>query len=639
MRTHTSIATVATLALAGSLALLAGCGAPQKTWTVFVYGHGDHNLTNELVTDMLEMSQAGLEDHLQVVVYADWNAGTVVEKDLTTSVRRGAPFPTGAEWYRVRGSGAAPQLLASEPERDLDDPAVLQAAVTKAFRDHPAERYAVVLWDHGGSWKEGYGGDLQDGPPAAKPGMASAAATQAIRSGMTAAGVTGRLEILGFDTCLMMGAEVVQEVAGLANTFVACAEIDYGAGWDYRATLQNINDSSASSARDLAGEEVMAWHRHHVALSTGAPEDMTRAHAAIDLTRWPRFQQAYAGMQREMQSSQSISWTEVARAGYFATPGYWQDIERGDDRPQLRDLGLILDRLADLRSDPLVRSRAAAARTALDGLVIGRSLGSLRGGQAGLHTESALANDYKVDPARLSAYRGTAWAGVSGSGTMLQTLVERSDVQGPLPETTVGSDADSVQIRFVVTDTDVAEGLVQVFRAADGENLMAFGDIARGPIDPRVRYRFDWDRGVTTLGDGATVSYGFVMRWISAGADAVNAMNGVLSIEGDDYGASILFSQRDAAADHVVITDASGRSIVERLRPGWTFTPALYHVDLTSGAWTPVPQNPLSVPASGRLDLHYNLVPSGPYRIGTSAIDVWGNSDMRVDAVTVDSNG
>jgi hypothetical protein len=223
---------------------------------------------------------------------------------------------------------------------------------------------------------------------------------------------------------------------------------------------------------------------------------------------------------------------------------------------------------------------------------------------------------------------------------MLQTLVDRSDGIGPLPETSLRADDDALRIEFVVPDGDVAEGQMQVFRAADGDNLLAFGDIARGRIDPRVRYRFAWDRGVITLGDNAgTLSYGFVMRWISAGSEAVNAMHGVLTAGGYSYAASILFAQRDVAADHVVITDASGRSVVERLRPGWSFTPHLYNVDLVSGAWTPVVQIPLVVPASGRLELHYNLVPDGPYLLGTSAIDVWGNADMQIDAVSVGSDG
>ena len=126
------------------------------TWTIFVYGHGDHNLSPSLANDIEKMSKAELGANVNVVVLADWNASA-------EDAEGNKIYATGSEWYRIRGSGLEPALLRTEPEQDLDDGATLSGASARAFKDHPADRYGLVLWNRGGSWDGGYGSDMQDG--------------------------------------------------------------------------------------------------------------------------------------------------------------------------------------------------------------------------------------------------------------------------------------------------------------------------------------------------------------------------------------------------------------------------------------------------------------------------------------------
>lgn len=122
--------------------------AELATWTIFVYGHGDHNLSPSLVTDIQEMSRATASDEINVIVLADFNGST-------------EGYATGVEWYRIVGDGAEPELLEQGEEANLDDPAVLSEAIERAFTEHPAERHGLILWDHGGAWLGGFGGDTQ----------------------------------------------------------------------------------------------------------------------------------------------------------------------------------------------------------------------------------------------------------------------------------------------------------------------------------------------------------------------------------------------------------------------------------------------------------------------------------------------
>ena len=75
------------------VATIAGCGSPEEfgsdsTWTVVVYGHGDHNLSPGLARDLDEMKAATLRDNVNVLVLADWNGSE-------------SGFASGGEWLRI----------------------------------------------------------------------------------------------------------------------------------------------------------------------------------------------------------------------------------------------------------------------------------------------------------------------------------------------------------------------------------------------------------------------------------------------------------------------------------------------------------------------------------------------------------
>ena len=274
--------------LAASALVACGDDKSDPTWTVFIYGHADHNLSASLVNDMAEMSKARLSDNFQLVVMADW--------DSSQMSAEGDNYPSGTEWYRVAGNGKPPELLESEGEQNLDDPAVLQASIEKAFTKFPADRYGLILWDHGGAWEGGYGSDSQNGTAEAPTAMPVPQLARAVKNGLDKVGLDGKrpLEFFAFDTCLMGGVEVVSELENLADVYIANAEIDYGDGWDYEKTMTFLAEHSTISPRDFAAKEVELWNAHHADATTS--DKLLRSHVAIDLTKLGGFRDAYRVM-------------------------------------------------------------------------------------------------------------------------------------------------------------------------------------------------------------------------------------------------------------------------------------------------------------------------------------------------------
>ncbi len=115
-------------------------------WTVLVYMDGDNNLELSALRDLNEMEAAGGSERVNVVVQVDRALGeTTVDGDWT-----------GGRRYLMRGDADA-DLMASElleemGEINMGDPQTLADFVAWGMQTYPANRTALVMWDHGAGW-------------------------------------------------------------------------------------------------------------------------------------------------------------------------------------------------------------------------------------------------------------------------------------------------------------------------------------------------------------------------------------------------------------------------------------------------------------------------------------------------------
>ena len=292
------------VAATASCPILAGIGDPsdEAAWTVLVYGHADHNLSNSFVRDIFEMAGAEISDEVRVIVLADFDASQ-------ESADSGRNFPSGAQWLRITGDDAEPETLGEEEELDLDDPSLLAAAIATAFNEFPSERRALILWDHGGSWMGGFGGDTQDGTRQGAP-MSPPHLAEAIAAGLEAADVE-RLDILSFDTCLMASAEVALAMHTLTEIYIATPS-----RLRRRLGLQRV-PHLLSSNTDTPIREI-ARTRWSV---DGTTSTLAQRHAAA-LARRARRRAAACCRRRSRRrdrvaSSETLTGPELGRASYF----------------------------------------------------------------------------------------------------------------------------------------------------------------------------------------------------------------------------------------------------------------------------------------------------------------------------------
>lgn len=309
-------------------------------WTLMVYMAADNDLERYALLDLAEMERVTLPDSVQLVALVDRSPWYVAGPGDFTDTRLGPVRPDGDP--NIVGSG-----LVSIGERNTGDPATLTAFLDWARATFPAERYGLVIWDHGG----GLDGAAWDGSSRGDH-LTLAEMRLAI-----AQSTLGRVDLLGFDACLMAMAEVASELSGVAEVMVASQELEPSRGWPYDRILAELAERPSLQPRELGAAIVEAY-----AEAFSDARDITLS--ALDLGAMSALESALRDFAGAVErSADGAELAAIAAAAEAARP-----FPRDGSYPY-RDLGGFLDRVAARIDDPTIDAAARRAREALDRVV------------------------------------------------------------------------------------------------------------------------------------------------------------------------------------------------------------------------------------------------------------------------------
>jgi hypothetical protein len=210
---------------AGGVPLGGAGGGPAhqeagQSWTILVYMAADNNLEPFALQDLAEMAAVGSTDAVHVVAQIDRSAG------YSAQAIGNLPNFTGTKRLLVRQGSL--DVLDTLGQVDSGSGATLADFITWGMTTFPADRTALVLWDHGGGWY-GYGQD-----EAAGSIIRPEALRNAIAQGLGGAS-SARLALVVFDACLMGTFEIANMLKPYAEYMLASEEVVPGHGLDYRA--------------------------------------------------------------------------------------------------------------------------------------------------------------------------------------------------------------------------------------------------------------------------------------------------------------------------------------------------------------------------------------------------------------------
>lgn len=340
-----------------------------------VFMAGDNDLSSAGDADLAEMRVAGSTDSVAVVVEFD-NAGT-----------------DGTRRLRIEADGTGEQPV-SLGETDSGSPETVVDFVRWAVGLYPAERYALVLWNHGSGWEPseidriarsvhspGYSSREMSERASSRLGRAFFRTTvEKIMSLPTASEraicsddgtghsldtielanvlrsvveLTGRrIDLLGFDACLMSNLEVAYEVRPFVRHMVASEENEPNQGWPYDLILGELTTNPGMEPPELASAIVRHYDEWYAALGHSGP--ITQA--ALDLDRL------------DSLTVPLDAWAEVATRELPALAGSVWKAQRASARfwgSTLWDLTHFIEEMRDALPPDQLADRSADVLTAL----------------------------------------------------------------------------------------------------------------------------------------------------------------------------------------------------------------------------------------------------------------------------------
>jgi len=285
--------------------------AAKKAWTVAVYMAGDNNLDPNAFLDLKEMKRVGSTADINIVAQLD--SASAGSKTTRYALTKGAVANLARD---------AKQKLGNQ---NTGDPKSLIDFVTWVAANYPAERYALVLWNHGQGWDDTdiFAGERSGDrrrprsntfrhaffrttvEKVAAAARHTNATTRAIliddnskdfldnveMQKVAKAAVVkfgGKIDLFGMDACLMNQIEVAYQLRKQSEFIVGSELTEPLDGWPYDTILGKLAKTPTMKAGELAAtivDDYIASYRADGVSVTQSAVDMSQidgVSAAID---------------------------------------------------------------------------------------------------------------------------------------------------------------------------------------------------------------------------------------------------------------------------------------------------------------------------------------------------------------------
>ncbi|MEW6281510.1 MAG: clostripain-related cysteine peptidase [Candidatus Eremiobacterota bacterium] len=362
--------------------------APPKKWTILIWSASDNDLKSYMYQDLDEAEVVGSDANTNVVAQFDHGGSTGAQRIfLQPDSRDGLNSP-----------------IVERPGRtNMSDPHNLADFIRWGMEKYPAERYMLIISDHGDGWK----GAAQDWSH--NGWMSLPTIEQGLKEAREATG--RKLDVVGFDACLMASTEVAHQLKNEADFLVASQEVEGGDGWMYTKLLNpnmlselqtRLNSRIDMQPRQLAEHVVRMARANQGDLPTMSATDLSKIPALTESV--DRFAEAILNTSTSMSTLSGLADKTQQFTGYrdlydFASRvrSSWK-VRDGNLKEKARD---VMDRL----KEAVIAEQHSSSYPRANGLTIELSETYSTGDTARQYGDIALARDTRWDEA-VSRIRG-----------------------------------------------------------------------------------------------------------------------------------------------------------------------------------------------------------------------------------------
>ena len=241
--------------------------AQSVTIMIYMCGADLESEAGACTLDLQEMLDATVGDNINLIVQT---GGSERWQNSTISPR------TNQIW-RIYDDGL--ELLAEPGQKDMTDPATLADFLNFCKTNYPADRYILILWDHGGGTVGGYAYD-ENFP------YSEAMTVQEIGTTIENSGI--KFDFVGFDACLMASVEDAFVLEPAADYMIGSELPEPGYGWYYVDWLTSISRNPGIPTPQLGRIIVDSFIKN----SSYPDYPMAMQLSVVDLTQLPQLFEA-----------------------------------------------------------------------------------------------------------------------------------------------------------------------------------------------------------------------------------------------------------------------------------------------------------------------------------------------------------
>jgi len=365
-----------------------GTAPANQKWTVMVFMNGDNNLDPFVDPDLKEMEKVQYVKGLN----SDVSVLTQIDRSLKGDSAR----------YLMAYDSQNKAQVATQPvqrlgERDMGQVSELEEFIRWAKAYRPAEKYALILWDHGNGFRAtpALRRNANHARAVARPKRAGFSYDDSSGNFMTVDDIhdvikrTGPVDVIVNDACLMGSWEVVSEFQDVAKAYVGSQVLMPGRGLRYDLTMQGLVDNPNMTAQELAVKVVEDFAADSSAL--GVKDEHI---AAYDLTKMPALDTAVDSWSNRIVSDpdgnglnglyDSNVWRSMLDIKAFCPSVLRHEASSGGNSwPDSRDLKQVADFLIASVNIPY-RNTGIEIRDALKAVVLKNYAGSAIPGRNGM---------------------------------------------------------------------------------------------------------------------------------------------------------------------------------------------------------------------------------------------------------------
>lgn len=365
-------------------------GSNKKSWTFLVYMAADNNLEAAGLLNIDMMEQIGSTNDVNIVVQYDRNGQYDPTLDWTGCRRY---YITKDDTTGVIGS----ELIEDLGNVDTGDVNNLVSFVEWGMTKYPAEKYAVILWDHGSGWKhkgqtlaKGICWDDTSGNHITENQLRDGLARIAAYDGK-------KIELVGMDGCQMAHIEVMYDCMNSANYVVFSQHNVPFNGFPYHTILADLIASPSMSGATLGTSIVNRYVEYYTAQGEN---DVCMS--CIDSANVPALVTALNNF-----SNEAIAQMTNEKANFLQAITNTATVESSS--PDTKDIREYMNQLKALTNNATLQALATEVQNAFDATIVANQ----RGSAAQVQTANGMCiwlPDSTQFTASITDYDNLAWA-------------------------------------------------------------------------------------------------------------------------------------------------------------------------------------------------------------------------------------